>query len=123
MSPYSQPANQPAALAPLSVAALARSSSRPNEYLLVLRSTALDPSLYLALRARPWLCAISVGLSGYSPGKVSMYPPLSYREGQLMYTYAETPRVVRHLFSPYLAADTCPLPENNYGGHLPPGLC
>jgi len=52
-----------------------------------------------------------------------MYPPLSYREGQLMYTYAETPRVVRHLFSSYLAADTCPLPENNYGGHLPPGLC
>jgi len=35
----------------------------------ILGPMALDPSLYLANHARPWLCAVSVGLSGDCPGQ------------------------------------------------------
>ena len=53
---------------------------------------------------------------------VSMHPPLSCRAGQLILSpHTRWMPTTCHLtFGP---PDTCPSPNNNHRGHLPPGLC
>ena len=74
----------------------------------ILGPMALDPSLYLANHARPWLCTVSVGLSGDCQDSLNA-STVKLPHGTAYLCTPETPRVIGHLSPQTILTDIYPL--------------